>query len=1120
MDETKTEIIKSIVQGDFKSIPGELLVRWMDNKQLVDIFVDAGAHVANYERTESEETKLREILFSEYNMQSLAKHMREMDHFGWWEELQRCVHSLLEDADISDSNKQACERHFCEIIEHKVKNVLPEIYGRSMLQGLRDSMTYMGQQMDTMNAVTKRILQQEELLHEIQRKLEDKRQNVRQEHSENVGTNNNYKEERDPIPEWRIRHVHVEGIWKPKEERAEEIRMLTMEWRKERQQFPGWYILPNDLCRELSYDSRDCGLLQSHAWLDVQMMLEFAYELVWRWEKCFYLYSNYDCVHVRAIWDGYAEWLKERRTDEVDAATGECIHKWFYIGQALLRVYREYGADAEWKRVYNQLRPYERCGTNGKTDLQLEKAKYEFHHLNLPGLRRELSRCQPNKAQYEQRLQVLGLRVECGEAKSVITELQQLIGDLEEIIPEAESRDYKVSCMTLQTGALQLLSLCVQGVYDYEQNYEEHQEQINILLDEIESKKALFHWDAWKESTTYELLRWKVKKHDESEVFELNRDTMTIFGGANYCEDAYRFYRVLERLALPVRCGYVTLLGEMEQPWIEAIMELDSMLGFFLVMRSNRSNTLKALMDRAYITRLGTDEAEKLLGCLLEAMDANVEELHTLELDMAGSIVAHMKDNAPELCIRLMSRCPEKLQEKALLLLKRLMEDEELPKDYPIAKFMVGIMKQVSERQKARMLGTMMDTAIVEHKTLYGREDGLDLFDYYFCKTDIGPYREICQVEQSTIVWLLKPAEKADYTWRTKVMRLETLDSLGLLEVEQRRAYARLLWSYVSESTGLPMLTNLRLWAYEKLPCVDDSVPMPSVKGFFLNRRLRDQFEDEEGWKITMGEIPYLDELIWLCQNVEKDYWKREEAEQILETILDYWGILKERVSGETEYSRIWTEYRGRAQKMVRGASEVYGNLTTNTSAEMMKRLKKMTGEIREVGHGVSTKELELMLGADCETLAGVREDLRSGESTLVIGALLAAFQYILSNPEKMEAQEMFEDILQIFRYRKMPELASALWMLHNMVYEECPILNESNCAAIDRCLLELEHAIKPDNESCSLRVKDILSIRKACAALAYQLYHRNVAPGGAGVLAWKEIASGDEVNDVRNEWV
>ena len=49
----------------------------------------------------------------------------------------------------------------------------------------------------------------------------------------------------------------------------------------------------------------------------------------------------------------------------------------------------------------------------------------------------------------------------------------------------------------------------------------------------------------------------------------------------------------------------------------------------------------------------------------------------------------------------------------------------------------------------------------------------------------------------------------------TKVLRLETLYRLQLLDEKQQQAYAALLWHYVSETTGLPEGKDLHLFAYE-----------------------------------------------------------------------------------------------------------------------------------------------------------------------------------------------------------------------------------------------------------------------------------------------------------------
>ena len=76
------------------------------------------------------------------------------------------------------------------------------------------------------------------------------------------------------------------------------------------------------------------------------------------------------------------------------------------------------------------------------------------------------------------------------------------------------------------------------------------------------------------------------------------------------------------------------------------------------------------------------------------------------------------------------------------------------------------------------------------------------------------------------------------------------------------------------------------------------------------------------------------------------------------------------------------------------------------------------------------------------------------------------------------------------------------------------------NAFILDGYLLELAGITRIDNESCNFSTKEILSIRAACAAAAYQLYYRNIAPSGAGVMLWKQLAGGEDANDVKNQWV
>jgi len=1132
-----TEIRNTLLKGDLKSIPGTLVIKCLDDRQLEQMFVDAGAHIACYERDGSEESELRYVAFQEENMRMLAKHMRDSaDDFSWMEDLHRCVKALLSGNAMTEENKRLCEQHFCEIMEAKLRGAFPEVYGRSRIDAIYGGVQALGQRIEGMEGNLQKALAQETWMLEWIRKLEEERMRPRQESSEHQEKNT---EKADySIPKWHLKHVHVEGIWKPKAEREQEIRSLIEAWSREREVYPGWYVAPHAVCEELSAKTSEMGLLQSHEWVDGRTMLLFAYELVWRYEKCFQPYSGYEFCQIQAIWENYAAAFREGRQEtpqrSPQAGTQDApqndgvalsdtpdlqdLQKWFYVGQALLRVSREYGDLEKWKKIYGILHGCEKYGVNGSLELQLEKAKYEYYQLHIPGLRRELGKCRPQKDQYEQRLQLLGLRVECGEADAVIPELRLLIQDLKAALAEEMTEQHRIFCMTLSACALQLLSLCVQGVRDYREEYEAYQEEINRLLSAMEQHRALFDWDEWKSYVEAALLQWHTKKYEKSEAFGLKRETMVFFGGSSFCTASYRFYRVLERLALPLRCGYVNLIGNLEQPWMEALLEGYERLGLFAMVRGNRSNTIKELADREYITALDPDSAEDDVLYLMNALSVNVDEMDAMNQGMAGSLASRVQENVPELIIRFMSRCPENRQEKALLLLKQLMEDSELSVLFPMTAFIVGILDCVSEKKKAQMLGIMMGTEICEHKTMRGNGNGIDLFDYYFCKTDIGPLQGYCSVDPDVVEWLLHSPQEDAYAWRTRIVRLQTLDELGLLDEGQRQEYARLVWSRISADSGLPDLPNLHLFAYEKLPGIDAAIPMRSVKGYFLSQRLADQFEDHEGCKFSMGEIPYLDELILLCQNVEKGYWQEDEAEKLLKNILEYWNVLKEKYSRTAEDSSCREEYRRRAGTMARAAADVCGTLEAGVSGSLAEELLRMAEEMEQFH--VGAKELEVRIRSDRELVARVGKDLRSPNRHMTVSALVAAFQYLSDHPSSQEARELLEAVPQILRYRKLTGLVSAVWVLHNLVYERNPIVNGDTLKAMDDCLQELGEVMQDRHGGCGWKTKDTINVCKACTALAYQMYRWKEADAGPGVLLWRKLAEECGVNEIRNEWV
>lgn len=1115
MDDTKTEIIKQICTGDWKAIPVTMGLKFLNEHQFTQIFVDAGKQIREFRRYGTEETELRNVIFCEENMKLLAKHMRPVDDYTWLERLVICVDNLVNGSAMSEDNKETSKQRFVEIVTDKCRKILPEIYGRSRLEEIGQGMEQMNSRMDRLERATQNIIdmgsrqnQEERLQQRMEtEKRPETEKNMQQNGPTDIGQ----------IAKWDLSDQQVEGLFGPKENRYKDISQLTEAWKKERNVYPGWYILPYNICAELSSKTREEGLLQSHTFVDLNRMFLFAYELAWRYEKCMHLYSDYEIHHLSIIWDNYYEKEIKSWSHESAIYETENIKKWFYIGQVLLRVYREEGRTEAWKNIYTRLKAYESYGVNGTIDLQLEKAKQEYHRLQIPAMRRSIAHCHPNKEHYEQRLQILGLQAELDELESVIPALQQLMQDIQDA--EISNGSNGLYFKTLRVSILQLYMLCVQGKWDYTQKFEIHLQEIHRIQEDIDSNCALFDWEMWKDNVQHKLLRWHVRKYEQREAFPLNQEYRTIIQGTgNACEPAYHFYRLLDKLALPLKCGYVTLLGDLEQPWIEAVLEQMDYLGLFLLCRGCYSRTIETLVDRAWLCTLSPDVAGNMVAFLIHALSDNMEEMSDQERPQAGGILTQIFSNVPELLIRFMSRCPDAQQEDALLLAKQLMESEELPVSFSMAELGVGIMENVSEAKKSQMLDVMLQTKIVEHKTMHGHGDGIDIFSYYFRKEDIGPLQRKCIVRPETIAWLLEIPSEAGYEWRTKVLRLETLYRLQLLDEKQQQAYAALLWHYVSETTGLPEGKDLHLFAYEKLPCLDANIPVKSIKQWFLSRRLQDQFEDQQGCRSTMGKIPYLDELVLVCENMEPGYWSQKETEQLLQDMQAYWCILRGKLEQVRPESFAADEFRNRAQKIEKTAAALCRNtgmISTLVSEQLQSMLQEMCA------YNISIKELEIQIANSDALAASVCEEMQSSEKELTIGAQTAAYQYIMAHPTAEEAQVLLNEFLNILRYRKTPGLVSAIYFLHNLVYADCQIIRQrDNQNHMDACLEMLADILRVEQD-CDMPAKDILHARKACMSLAFRMYQMPETSGGKGVQRWKEIAADEcEMNEIRQEWV
>lgn len=838
------------------------------------------------------------------------------------------------------------------------------------------------------------------------------------------------------------------------------------------------------------------GLLQKHETVNIDVMLDFAYELCWRRIKIMLPYSEYEVFHLRQIWDKYYVKITE------NAGDSDKIRKWFYIGQILLSDYRESMNWNEWQRLMDILIVYQESGNNGKVDLMIERAKACYFKLDIPSLRRELDQCDIPEECYEQRLLVIGLDLECGKLEESLEKLKQLRQDL---ICKVDENNENYYLKSLEASVLQLLSICQQAYSLHKEIYEFEQMGIDEILEEIERKKEFFDWESWKNNVAKELFNHCVDNQFEKETFELNRSTMTIcsYSRSGHAE-GYQLYKVLEKLGIPFKCGCVTVISDMELSLIASIYNFNNRLGLLLLVRCSSTGTIEKLVNRKFVMDLESGYIDDVIDILINAIEVNIGEIIAMGNGFPEYLAGHIRENVPILLQRFSSRASERMQKKELQFIQRIMSCRNIPPRFEVTQLMDKLLRQISERMKVKLLPLMMETEIVEQVTMHSRVDGsngIDIFDCYFNKQGLDTLFEEYHVliDEDVINWLLKDDWKSDYEWKTKVVRLKILDEYHLLNTKQHDEYVKLLWSNIEEKTQLPKLAGYYLWVYETLPYIDESIPKLSVKNYFITNDIAKDSNDL-----------YLKQLTLLCANTELGYWNENDVLIIINKISKYWYKIAENTAN--------IMFEDNSRKAVYAIAAVLENCNGMISDEAREILIKLAHEMNE--KGIYTKCFDIFILRDEQWERDVQENIFAMNESQSIDSLRAMEKYIIRYPDSVTTSQMLGKIVELIELRKEPGLLSAIWILHNLVYAKNTVIDTIGIERIDRLLFFLAELINYDNAAMK-DIKHCIELRQACAALAFRLFDWKTVNCGKGVEKWREICkSSDEANEVRNQWI
>lgn len=913
---------------------------------------------------------------------------------------------------------------------------------------------------------------------------------------------------------WNLKFYQTDGLFGSNEKRKAEVIGLTKHWKEERELYPGWYIAPVAKREILASYTRDESLLWKTAELSMQEKIDFAFELVWRHETGFIVFSQILQNHIFELWKEYK--------DKGDWSAQDKNEKWFYIGQSLLREYREDMNWNSWQKVFDVMKKSAVIMETGNEELEMEFIVHLFYKMQISDVRDKIQQfsCEDNR--YALRLNKVGLMAECGLLESAYSELKTLIAELEESIdsmPKEKNKDF-VQCGSILSDAYELLAFVIQGLHPFDKN-----EELHVAWNGIEDYSRFFDFEKEKNQWNNYLYNYYCKHKEEP--FEINREIRTITWGSNGFGEIYSFYRVLARIAMPLHIGMTRLLSHREIEFINALFINTPSLGFFMCMRSGNDKVVKSIISRKNCISAGFDICRKLFDYAFKCIEQNIE---SISVNTArGNAYTHLLNNGLEILRRLVS-VASLVQQKKLLTLMRKLIDTDIVREYRVMdKWIYQILCIIDENIKSQYLNEILLSS-TKNRTHIGEDRSTDPFDVISASTLAKKYYEKANIDSTIIDDLIKCASESDEDYWAIIPRLNKLREWSLLSAEQLADLRELIWKNVNEDTGLPNFKEYYAAAFLKWPSPEGRDVKTLVRNYIMDNKFYDNLKSRGLESVTMGEARIFAEL--QCMNyLCPDLLEIADIEIILNRFIEYWEIGRSGFDNNEHRDFYYDEFYDRYQALER----VIGSFSfeiDRMDSDLVVKLLKILDEMSE--YGINTLKSRALLfrkeRIEAELGESIIDQFYSDDKNKIADATNAAEYIILKWPELDIAKKLLIEQIRLIRYGKQPGLQMFYISIHNLAYMGVLDLSDEILMPLDKALLECaEHTAYEKIKECTEKeIKSTINLRSACARTAFQIdkciSEKPDAPVLKGIEKWKEICIGrlsnNEFVEVKRQWL
>ncbi len=999
-------------------------------------------------------------------------------------------------------------------------------------------------------------------LSDAQKKLLEKRNIILIDLSECYGNKIDYGEALSNFLEFLVSAIKAENRldWAEKQNQIfpnhnidilNQLKNILINWKKFREEYPNWIILPEDQRNSLWLYTEQWLLLNRINELGTPFDFDFLYEFNWRIEKSLIPIFN-DMIEIyEKMLERYNPFPDMCNTDDSIRPIVEKYKnlnwrdispKWLELNISILRYYREEGLVEKWEKINSRL---EKCWTYLSplliARLMYERCMFYIFNFNIVEVRNQSNRWPVNDSLPFWEAKRAGILAEIGdtnEAEKILEKALSVIRKKLNLSPI--SNDFKL--ISEEAHVMQLLQYINDAIAFQAGDFEKRQ-QLREKLGQHWNYLKQFKCDPWYELKIFEISLEKESKQieltEQKHEFDIGRISVIRHSGVSNKDVlmAYSFLRYCEEAGIPFRIPGISFGKSAAKGAIKRISKYSSYWAFASLIRMGDTNVISSLFNRESIYRMELEQIDQLISNYLSIIKQVWSEIETgavFKNENMGLIIARM---IPEILARLCVKCSDDVRFNLLSFLREIYESEQKFKFSGIDKLMKRLITSYSNQILYAQLPYLLSFPILYELPHRFEFEFPDPFEHLSIQIEQLRQNEKLEINDEIIDNLIQNCKLTNDKRKKSILRLVKLYRLKLLNSKQCKNFADVLWNNVDQKTGLPTNTGLYNFSFLNLPHPQKVDPGYLFKEYLLEGKFPVQGSGK-GIPIHGGHFPFFDELLSGTKTISNNNgieWNENDAITFLLKLINWWDTDKHHLKQKERHQifiSIPDEFRNRFKYLVRILSDVVcPNLTSELSKKYLSELLRLTKELNEYGIPTLKTEithLHLVPESKDELLSEIQDAISSEDQSEIVDALNAILSAILSPNRSFYSEDQIYDLLSLvtqqIKWRRKVSIASSLNVISNIVEKSPNYLSNKILSDVSIGLKYLldENIQKKDENGTDIDFR--LIYRKNAAHLAYKLYvhyKKNKIKVPKIIRDWEIVCNDpDEFAEIRNEWI